>query len=46
MENLHLKILHWIYGPDRPLRVQLMVRPVSHEDGDIIESSLYSRQLL
>jgi Ras family len=31
LEKMHWKILYWMYGPDRPLRVQPMVRPVSHE---------------
>jgi GTPase SAR1 family protein len=29
LERMHWKILYWMYGPDRPLRVQPMVRPVS-----------------
>jgi hypothetical protein len=35
IENLHLKILYWMYGPDRPLRVQPRLRPVPQEDRDI-----------
>jgi hypothetical protein len=37
MEKLHGKILYWMYGPDRPLRVQPMVRPVFQEDRDIYQ---------
>lgn len=29
LDRLHWKILYWMYGPDKPLRVQPMVRPVS-----------------
>jgi hypothetical protein len=28
LERLHWQILYWMYGPDRPLRVRPMVRPV------------------
>ena len=35
LERLHLKILYWMYGPDKPLRVRPMVRPVS-EARDVV----------
>ena len=46
IEKLHLKILFWIHGPDRPLGCSLCSGLCLKKIRIYIESSLYSRQLL